>query len=59
MSIFRKINEVEILATLPHLNKHKKKLFDMAKGTKSNPVFKQNGVKKILSLNINSLQILA
>jgi len=31
----------------------------MAKSTKSNPVFKRNGVKKILPLYINKLQILS
>jgi hypothetical protein len=44
ISIFKKKNE-----GVAQLTSHSKlkKLFDMVKSTKSNPVFKQDGVKKV------------
>lgn len=34
-----------------HLANNQKKLFDMVKDTKSNPVSKRNGVKKVFFIN--------
>jgi hypothetical protein len=50
ISIFKKKNEGVLKRT--HLvNKNLKKLFDMVKNTKSNPVSKRNGVKNVFIIN--------
>jgi CDP-glycerol glycerophosphotransferase (TagB/SpsB family) len=54
ISIFKKKNEGA--PTRTHLEiKNLKKLFDMVKGTKSNPVSKRDGVKNEFAFNYQSV----